>query len=195
MQDAQFTDPTVSRRKFQREIREYRSMSDQYQLRGWFLVYAKYPHVRVILATPNTTPIMILCGIAFDYKNYDAVPPSVRLVHPISSVPYKFSELPTLLPRLHPSSDLDQQPPKVETQALMQAHSPDDIPFLCLEGVREYHEHPAHSGDPWELHRRDGAGRLVRLIDVISKYGSDTVKGVNIDMRPKINFNFELQLV
>jgi hypothetical protein len=26
-------------------------------------------------------------------------------------------------------------------------------PFLCLRGIREYHEHPQHSGDDWFLYR------------------------------------------
>jgi hypothetical protein len=26
-------------------------------------------------------------------------------------------------------------------------------PFLCLRGIREYHEHPQHSGDEWLLYR------------------------------------------
>ena len=53
----------------------------------------------------------------------------------------------------------------------MQANSPEDVPFLCIAGVKEYHDHPGHSGDPWEMHRSSGGGRLIRLLEVISKYG------------------------
>ena len=71
---------------------------------------------------------------------------------------------------------------------LMQAYGDDDIPFLCLAGVREYHEHPAHSGDHWLSHRTFGAGRLVRLLEVISKYGLETIHGFEVQMTPKIRF-------
>lgn len=196
MSSAQSTDPAVSRKKFNREIDEFRSLSDEYCRRGWFLARAKYPHALVILASPKTNPVTILTGVLFDYTNYDAAPPSVRLVHPITGEPYKRAQLPTHLPRLLSASEppsisegaLQIQP--LQAQALMQAYGPDDIPFLCLAGVREYHEHPAHSGDHWELHRPSGAGRLIRLIEVISKYGLDTIIGLNVQMIPNIGFRF-----
>ena len=73
---------------------------------------------------------------------------------------------------------------------LMQAHSPEDIPFLCIAGVKEYHDHPGHSGDPWELHRSSGEGRLVRLLEVISKYGLNTVTGLEVNLVPQVTFAF-----
>lgn len=190
MSDTQFTDVSVSRKKFNREIREFRRMSDQYLLRGWLLAHVKFPIVRVIFATSKTNPVMILCGVSFDYTNYDAVPPSVRLVHPITGIPYKSSEMPTFLPRFVQKSDANVEPIELEEQRLMQHRGGDDVPFLCLAGVREYHEHPAHSGDSWELHRPLGAGRLVRLIQIISKYGLDTVNGYTVNMIPQLQLNF-----
>src|SRR5260370_24884042 len=70
-------------------------------------------------------------------------------------------------------------------QSLMQAYGPEDIPFLCIAGVREYHDHPGHSGDSWELHRKSGAGRLVRLLEVISKYGVEPISNYRIAIVPQ----------
>ena len=198
MSPAQFTDPAVSRKKFNREIAEFRSLREQYNQQGWFLVHAKYPHALVILATSKTNPITIFSGVLFDYTNYDALPPSVRLVHPMTGIPYKSSELPSQLPRTLPPQQINlvgapEMAPQLQLQqqqTLMQAHNPDDIPFLCLAGVREYHEHPAHSGDHWELHRPSGAGRLIRLIEVISKYGLETITGLGVQMIPNVMFGF-----
>ena len=81
--------------------------------------------------------------------------------------------------------------PKVQVmmaQDLMQAHSTEDLPFLCIPGVKEYHDHPGHSGDPWEIHRPTGEGRLVRLLEVISKYGLEPVKGFNVNLVPQVTF-------
>ena len=75
-----------------------------------------------------------------------------------------------------------------DIQPLMQFHSPEELPFLCIPGVKEYHDHPGHSGDPWEIHRPSGEGRLVQLLEVISKYGLEPVSGLNIEMTPKISF-------
>ena len=217
--EPQFADPAVSRRKFDREIAEFRSQADEYRRRGWLLAEAEFPHALVILATAKTQPISILCGVWFDYSNYDAAPPSVRLVHPLTREPYKWSEVPTRLPRMPAPPGVAQALPPGVAQALppgvaqalppgvaqalaqgvaqaqlvvpiplMQAYGDDDIPFLCLAGVREYHEHPAHSGDHWLSHRTSGAGRLVRLLEVISKYGLETIHGFEVQMTPTIRF-------
>ena len=213
--EPQFADPAVSRRKFNREIKEFRLQADEYGRRGWFLAQAAFPHALVILATGKTQPIAILCGVWFDYSNYDAVPPSVRLVHPLTREPYKWSEVPTMLPRkpalpeaegaaqglalgvaqaLPPgiAEALAQGVPQAQlmvAQPLMQAYDNDDIPFLCVAGVREYHDHPAHSGDHWESHRTSGAGRLLRLVQVISKYGLETIEGYEVQLAPKVQFH------
>ena len=229
--EPQFADPAVSHRKFEREIAAFRSQAEVYGRRGWFLAEAAFPHALVILATAKTQPMSILCGVWFDYSNYDAAPPSVRLVHPMTREPYKWSELPTRLPRMPAPPDVGnavpqvapgaaqppppgvvQSPPAglvqalppevvqalvqggaqaqlVAAQPLMQAYGDDDIPFLCIEGVREYHEHPAHSGDKWESHRISGAGRLIRLVRVISKYGLEPIESFEVQMTPKVRFH------
>ena len=81
--------------------------------------------------------------------------------------------------------------PKVQVmmaQDLVQANSLEGIPFLCVPGVKEYHDHPGHSGDPWEVHRSAGEGRLVRLLGVISKYGLEPIKGFNVNLVPQVTF-------
>lgn len=213
MSEPQFVDPAVSRRKFDREIAEFRSQAAEYGRRGWFLADAEFPQALVVLATAKTQPVSILCGVLFDYSNYDSVPPSVRLVHPMTREPYTWSQVPTQLPRMSsppnagkpaaqplPPGIAQALPPElaqavaqgavqaqlVQAQPLLQAHGPDDIPFLCIAGVREYHDHPAHNGDHWELHRPSGAGRLVRLVQIISKYGLEPIHG--FEVVPQIRF-------
>ena len=199
MPETQFVDPAVSRKKFNREVAQFRSQADEYIRRGWYLAKAKFPHALVVLATAKTQPVTIMCGVLFDYSNYDAVPPSLRLVHPLTCEPYKLKELPTQLIRQLPQTDPPQvvqgeaqiilvQPP----QPLMMAHNADDIPFLCIAGVREYHDHPAHSGDHWELHRPSGAGRLTRLVQIVSKYGLETIVGFGVQFIPQVRFRVEI---
>ncbi len=74
-----------------------------------------------------------------------------------------------------------------QMEQLMQGYGPDDIPFLCIAGVREYHEHPAHTGDSWQLHRAQGAGRLVRLLDVISRYGVQSIAGYAVSLVTQVS--------
>ncbi len=186
----QVVDPSVSRKKFDRELAEYRELEEQYRRRGWLLVRAEFPQVLVVLAAAQLSPAAIITGVLFDYSDYDFRPPSVRLVDPFTSAPYKASALPTTLKRSveagRPLPNLALPPGAqaklVTHQPLMQWYGPDDIPFLCLEGVREYHDHPGHSGNAWELHRSQGAGRLVRLLEVITKYGVVPISDYQISM-------------
>lgn len=191
----QYVGGNVSRRKFDRQIDEFRSLESEYRRRGWFLLTADYPRAVVMLVVPQIRPPAVLAAVAFDYTNYDADPPSVSLVDPFTFDPYLAKNLPTRLDRdvgqgmslpipigLPPGARLQQ------LQPYMQWHSPDEVPFLCLPGVREYHSHPAHSGDAWALHRKSGAGRMVRVLEVIQRYGVDPIKdyGVQVQIVPHI---------
>ncbi|MDO8717008.1 MAG: hypothetical protein Q7J73_09435 [Dehalococcoidales bacterium] len=194
MTTEQFVEPKVSRRKFEREIREYHRNEGEYRKRGWLLVEASFPHIFVVMCATKVKPSAVITGVSFDFTNYDALPPSVRLVNPFTGDPYKASDLPTLLKRqvVGPPVEGFQlppggSPPRVVTQQpLMQSYGSDDIPFLCIAGVREYHEHPAHSGDAWELHRASGAGRLIRLLEVIDTYGVRPISGYNVELVPRV---------
>lgn len=187
---AQYVDPAVSRAKFDREIAEYRAIEASYRTRGWLLLDAKFPRALVVMCAAQITPPAVIIAVEFDYANYDAQPPSVRLVDPFSGQPYIASGLPTTLKRT-----IEQPAPPgmpfmaalVAHQPLMQWYSPDELPFLCLAGVREYHEHPGHSGDAWERHRPTGAGRLVRLLDVIARYGVDPISDYQVSLVPQVS--------
>ena len=188
----QYVDPAVSRAKFDREITDFLSFEADYRARGWFLVKAHWPVAVVVLASKKTIPPAIVTAVQFDYTNYDAEPPSVRLIDPFSGRFLLSKELPTRLFRMNPGQEMPM-PGGVKMQMktaqdLMQANSPEDLPFLCIAGVKEYHDHPGHTGDPWEIHRSTGEGRLVRLLEVISKYGLEPVKGFNVHLVPQVTF-------
>ena len=190
----QFADPSVSRAKFDREIAEYHALEADYRARGWFLVKAEWPVAVVVLASKKTSPPALVAAVQFDYTNYDAEPPSVRFIDPFSGRSLSFRELPLRMQRMVPGLELPIPGPgggKAQLnkpENLMQAYTPEDVPFLCIAGVKEYHDHPGHSGDPWEMHRSSGGGRLVRLLEVISKYGVEPIQGFTVDLVPQVTF-------
>lgn len=191
----QVVDPAVSGAKFEREIENFRELGAEYAKRGWFLVEAEFPRALVLLAAPQLQPPPLVTAVAFDFSDYDLRPPSVKLVNPFSGEPWSAEQLPTRLPR---RTEVDAQvmpgmnmPPgmelakMVQDQPLMQVY-PDEDPFLCIPGVREYHDHPAHSGDAWELHRSAGAGKLIRLLEVIDTYGVRPLNAYNVQLVTQI---------
>jgi hypothetical protein len=189
-------DPAVSRAKFEREVSEFRALELEYAKRGWFVIQAAFPHVLVILAAPHVKPPPVVTGVLFDYTDYDLWPPSVRFVNPFTREPYTWNELPTKLLRQVeatgvslPMFQLPQgaEPPKVMMQqSLLQPDPAGTLPFLCIAGVREYHDHPAHSGDSWDLHRNGGAGRLIRILEIIDTYGIRPIGGYAVQLVPQI---------
>lgn len=190
-------DPAVARAKFERELATYHMLDDEHLRRGWWLLKAEFPEVFVVFATPQTQPATVVLGVVLDFSNYDLWPPSVRLVNPFTRVPYTLNQLPTTLLRRTivnmqseaiPGLPPGATPQLVQDTPLMQAHHPDDIPFLCLPGVREYHEHPAHTGDSWLLHRGNGEGTLYFLLEKIYQYGVQPISGLHVRMMPQIGF-------
>lgn len=172
-------DPRVSKVKFDREIEQYRRLEDDYVARGWWLVRAEFPEVFVVFGTNKTKPPAVAFGALLDFTNYDLWPPSVRLVDPFTKQPYAKKDLPTKLPRLVPigsqAGDAAEEPPPGAAShsliGLMQGWRDDDVPFLCLPGVREYHENPGHTGDSWLLHRVGPEGTLHFILEQLHRYG------------------------
>jgi hypothetical protein len=182
----QVVDPVVSREKFARELEEYRRLESEHRRRGWWMLEANFPTVFVAFVAPQLRPAPVICAALLDFTNYDLEPPSVRLVDPFTREPYRARELPTALLRrqlMQIPGAAPGGPQMVGAVPLMQAHTPEDIPFLCVPGVREYHAHPAHTGDSWLIHRGRGAGKLFSILNTIYQYGVQPITDYGIGLR------------
>jgi hypothetical protein len=192
-----YADPAVVRKKVEREIAAYFERQDHYRSRGIWVLQYRFPELLVAFVAPNSKPYSITpyC-VLFELSNYDVEPPSIRFVNPFTMAPLKKGEIPTTLTRLRlhansqsgPAGQVEQVPqpqrPGVVSDDLLQGWSPDDDQaFVCLQGVREYHENPAHTGDPWWLYRGKGAGSLLRVLDILSKYGTEAMRELNFQLR------------
>lgn len=184
----QGVDPVVSREKFVREVAQFRALAVEHRRRGWWLLDATFPRVTVAMVAAQLAPPAVVCGVRIDFTNYDVEPPSVRLVNPFTGEPYRARELPTALLRRHlvpvalgPDGPVVGQ--QVAAVPLMQAQHGDEIPFLCVPGTREYHEHPAHTGDDWLLHRGQAAGTLFHVLNVVHQYGVQPITEFGVGLR------------
>jgi len=128
-------------------------------------------------------------AVVINFENYDVEPPSVRFVHPVTREPLRAMDLPHPMQRIKrakgPDGKLATGPngeAMFEDQPLLQAEDLQRPAFLCLQGVREYHAHPGHTGDSWWLHRGTGVGRLAYLANILATYGIDTVQGIRLQM-------------
>jgi len=176
--EPQGVDPAVSRAKFDREIALYREMEGSYRSRGWFLLEAAFPEALVMFVATGVKPAAVAAAVLLDFTDYDLQPASVRFVDPFTRRLLNRQELNLnmLRKQIPPGVDpamagLLAQQGQLAMSDMIQANGLTDPPFVCLPGVREYHDNPAHSGDPWLLHRNSGEGSLAFILDKIWQHG------------------------
>lgn len=166
-------DPEVSRLKFEREINRLADQRSVLQARGIFLLGTPiYPIVelifvprfplQIVLTTPQPVGIVLPPGTMamavaevpslsarafkarFDLTDFDLRAPSLEFRDPWSDALLSYETMFRAL-------EYEQQ--RKAHLVLLGDHPTTHKPFLCLRGIREYHEHPQHSGDDWLLYR------------------------------------------
>jgi hypothetical protein len=184
------TDPQVSRAKFTHEIALFQDQKEQYAKKGIWMLSVEYPDVLVAFATPKSQQVFVPFAALVNFTDYDARPLAVTLVHPCTRKALKLSEV---LPQEIPNCQ-SQTPPRIARfrivgnqlvpDSILQGYDNDDPkPFLCMPGVRSYHEHPAHTGDSWWLHKNLGEGSLHNILHTLWKYGASNITGQNLALR------------
>jgi len=164
-------DPAVNRLKFDREITRLQGQRDFLEAHGIFLMGSSlYPVIDLLYVPRHALQAVIpitqqgglflprgaarqvqmpsLSASAFkahlDLSNYDLDPPSLEFRDPWSDKPLEYTTMFRAL-----QFDRDRRGQIV----LLDDHPATHKPFLCVRGIREYHEHPQHSGDEWLLYR------------------------------------------
>lgn len=185
-----FVEPTVCRAKFQRELDEFKAQRTAHHQRGVWLLDDTFPEVFLVLMSAKQQPFSAVFGVVINFENYDVEPPSVRFVHPVTREPLRAMDLPHPMLRTQRAKGPNGEPATgpggealYESQPLVVAEDPARPGFVCLQGVREYHAHPAHTGDSWWLHRGTGVGRLAYLVNALATYGIDPVQGIRLQMQ------------
>jgi hypothetical protein len=182
------TDPGVTRRKFDREIAKFRSEERHYREQGIWMLDSEYPEVLVAFASASSPQVFVPFGALINFEDYDAIPLKVTLVHPCSRRPLKFHEVLTQVMNI-PEKQAQAQgrllrvrqdassPAGIVADSILQGYDsdPEFEPFLCIAGVRAYHEHPAHSGDSWWLYRGTGRGTLHQILHLLWEHGPKNI--------------------
>jgi hypothetical protein len=118
----------ASRALFDEEIGRW--PPDLASSRGWLVHDLKYPIIDCAFTAPNRTPLRLRC----DFSNWNEQPPSVVLLNADGS---KLTSLPQ-----NPTGVFNPGP-----------HPTEGRPFICTQGVREFHTHSSHKNEPWEQFR------------------------------------------
>lgn len=165
-------DPQVARKKFEAEVATLERHATGLHQRGCWVFKSEFPVVDVVLmpkhpvqifvpvAAPGRPgelqlvlqpqPVRFLSARAFGLRigldDFDLRPPSVSFKDPWTWEPLEYAANPNFFNAFH----IDDQDRRVP---IVLPHPESKLPFLCLRGIREYHEHPQHTGDDWMLYR------------------------------------------
>lgn len=164
-------DPAVSTEKLESQLEEWQANSAAYRARGWLLLGRDGLKVEVGFAcrwpigpAPSGS-YGLPVAVRFDFSNYDIWAPSVTFIDLLTRQP---------IDGPFPLQAIDFQPKgrpllpgELAENSLIFPHPLTKRAFLCKRGVREYHQHPEHSGDDWLLYRGQGLGTLATLCTTI----------------------------
>lgn len=162
----------VSIEKFDQEVAILRQQETPLRALGCHLVRISFPEIDVLIVPirklamavplvpdcytpgrPNQLNVLghvnaftaMAFGVRFVLDDFDLRAPSVTFRHPTTW---------DLLPHGHLPRGvhmINGKPPGM--QVVHDKHPTTGLPFFCMRGTREYHEHPQHSGDEWLLYR------------------------------------------
>jgi len=179
-------DPEVTRRKFERELELWREQEDVYRRRGWLLLGEDELNVDIgflgrLPIGAQVIPAMSAC-VRIDFTDYDLSPPSVEFIDPMTGEPAP--------PQVQALVGTDEGP----RDLVVQSHPETGRAFFCVPGVRQYHEHPQHSGDSWLVHRATGEGRLATICDRIWRSMARNLLGVQLNLQTLPGQQLQIQL-
>jgi hypothetical protein len=171
----ELVDPDVTREKFDRELELWSENQEAYRRRGWIMLGRSDLTVDIgflgkLPIGIQVVPSMSAC-IRVEFCNYDVWAPSVEFIDPVTG------EYAT--PIVQALVDSAEGPRDI----LVNSHPTTNRPFLCVPGVRQYHDHPQHSGDSWLLHRKSGAGSLATICDRVWMSMARNLLGVHVELQ------------
>lgn len=164
----QVADPEVSKNKFEAEINRYNDIERSYRAKGIICTKVSFPDIFLIFAIPKAKTPIIAFSVKINFTNYDYEPPSVVFLNPFTEELVRRDQVPIGFLQVNKSNPF-------QPVDLLQGGG-NMIPFFCIPGVREYHNHPAHSGDSWFLYRTRGEGTLLFIIDQLYNYSVGTAR-------------------
>lgn len=181
-------------KKFNNEYAEFLQIEKDWRKKGVICLKVEYPIIQFVFIAHHVKPTTVVFAVSIDFTNYDIEPPSVVFIDPFTGEPITVKDL-NNIQFFQVSNQAQQiQVPwlpggiqQIQQRVPILMLGLNERPFLCIPGVREYHEHPAHTDNPWLNYRTRGEGKLLFLLDQLYNHCIPYITGFNI------NFLFSLK--
>jgi hypothetical protein len=184
--DLQYTDPVVTRLKYDRELDAFARLETDWRAKGVFKVRERFPQVEFIFTSAKLSPAAVVYCVQVDFTNYDTEPLSIRFIDPFTGARLTRGQIPINFWQVNVPQNFQPGMQLVPLDLLQGQQN--EHPFMCIRGVREYHHHPAHTGDSWFLYRKRGEGTLGFILDQLYNYSIDLMQNYNIDFQFLIKY-------
>ena len=169
----QIADPEVTKIKFASEVSKFNAVAEIYRSKGIICTKVSFPDIYFIFAIPKLIPSSIVYSVRINFTNYDVEPPSVVFINPFTEELVRRDQVPIAFIQVNKGN------PFQPIDLLQGDGNGNIVPFYCIPGVREFHNHSAHSGDSWFLYRTRGEGNLLFIIDQLYNHSIGIAKGYN----------------
>lgn len=186
----QVVQPEVTRAKFESELNKFRLLENENRKRGIICLKTEFPVIELAFTAHLLKPPAIVFAVSIDFTNYDVEPPSIVFIDPFTGLPVTTKEIHAKFVKLI-SGNVQVAPgqminiPNFPQNILI--GEPNERPFLCIPGVKEYHNHPQHTGNSWLLSRTKGEGDLAFLIDQLYYNSIPFIKSYSVNFTVGIN--------
>jgi hypothetical protein len=184
----QVTEPGVTKKKFESELSAFRLVENEYQKKGVLCLKIEFPKIEFAFIAHTLKPPPVVFTVSIDFTNYDLEPPSITFIDLITRQRVRTKEVYAKFFKVIPGNMLGQggQIIPINIQSVL-IGEPEDFPFLCIPGVREYHNHPQHTGNNWLLLRKSGEGKLAFLLDQLYNHSIPYITSYHIGYTVGIN--------
>jgi hypothetical protein len=98
---------------------------------------------QVVMAERFDVAAALTFGVRFYLDDFDMRAPSVTFHHPATWQLLRHHQIPQGMHIVNGAG----------LKVIHDRHPVTGRPFFCMRGIREYHEHPQHTGDEWLLYR------------------------------------------
>lgn len=150
--------PEISRTLFEDQVQKVLTNAELIVNRGWLVLKHEYPSLVVAMRHRRSGQLRVL---SFKFDDWSDQPPSLTLLKCDSGEELPHSQWPKNPPGKtywHPGNWVSESGILVPSK-----------PFMCMIGIREYHEHQQHVKDAWENYKNQSSYELGQLLIQVSE--------------------------
>jgi hypothetical protein len=150
--------PEISKSLFEDQVQKVLTNPELIVNRGWLVLKHSYPNLVVAMRHRKSGQLRVF---GFKFDGWNDQPPSLTLLRCDSEEELPHSQWPK-----NPQGKTYWHPGGWVSESGILVPSK---PFMCMIGIREYHEHQQHVKDAWKNYKNQSSYELGQLLIQVSE--------------------------